>query len=277
MARVSLGRTGISVGRVGLGTVKLGRTAGLKYPAPVVIPDDQAALALLRAAHESGVNLIDTAPAYGSSETRLGTLLPQVAPRDRWVICTKAGERFDPAAEQGRGRSTWDFSPAALTQSVEQSLRALRTDRLDLVLLHFASSFEHEHAVIRSGEALAALARLRDQGKVRAIGASCAQVGAALDALAVCDVLMLTWNPQEQAMAPVIAAAPVRRVGVLVKKALASGHLGSESPAADPSANHPSSGDTLAWVLGTPGVDAVVLGTTRPDRLREAALLARGG
>ena len=71
-------------------TVKLGRNDGVKYPEPFSIPDDKEAHALLAAAKSLGINLIDTAPAYGTSEERLGTLL--AGEREDWIICTKVGE-----------------------------------------------------------------------------------------------------------------------------------------------------------------------------------------
>lgn len=76
MPQRALGRTGIVVSPLGLGTVALGRAEGLKYPRPVRIPTDEDALELLSRARAVGVNLIDTAPAYGLAEERLGSLLP---------------------------------------------------------------------------------------------------------------------------------------------------------------------------------------------------------
>lgn len=70
-----LGDTGLIVSPLGLGTVKLGRDQGVKYPNGFTIPDDAAARALLDQARALGINLIDTAPAYGVSEQRLGPLL----------------------------------------------------------------------------------------------------------------------------------------------------------------------------------------------------------
>ena len=67
-----LGSTGLRVSPLGLGTVKLGRDQGVKYPNGFTIPDDAAARALLDQARALGINLIDTAPAYGVSEQRLG-------------------------------------------------------------------------------------------------------------------------------------------------------------------------------------------------------------
>ena len=72
------------------------------------LPSDGRVRELLARARECGVNLIDTAPAYGTSEERLGALLDD---RERWVIVTKAGEEF------ADGRSHFDFSPEAIIRS----------------------------------------------------------------------------------------------------------------------------------------------------------------
>lgn len=256
--RRPLGTTGIEVSPVGLGTVTLGRTGGLKLARqPTRLPTDDEAIALLGAAHRAGVRLIDTAPAYGSSEERLGSLLPRVAPRGDWVLCTKAGEEFDPAADQGRGASTYDFSAAALTESLKRSLRRLRVDAIDIALLHFSRTTD-DAGILGQGEALAALLDLRDRGLVRAVGASVASVAGGHAALAAgAQVLMLTLNPSDTAMLPVAAEAARRGVGVIVKKALAGGTL---EPAR-----------ALSWSLAQPGVSCVVVGTSRPEHLLDAA------
>ena len=134
-----LGDTGLTVSALGLGTVKIGRDQGVKYPTPFSIPDDDAVRDLLARARELGINLIDTAPAYGRSEERLGHLLPN---RQDWVIVSKVGEEFSD------GDSHFDFSPAHTRASVERSLRRLNTDYLDCVLIH---SDGNDLDVLRSG------------------------------------------------------------------------------------------------------------------------------
>ena len=86
-----LGQTGLEVSRLGLGTVKFGRNQEVRYPNSFVLPSDQEIIDLLELAHSLGINLLDTAPAYGSSEQRIGRLLSN---RADWVICTKVGEEF---------------------------------------------------------------------------------------------------------------------------------------------------------------------------------------
>lgn len=248
-----LGSTGLTVSPIGLGTVKLGRTEGLKYPAPFHLPSDQEAVALLTAARDLGVTLIDTAPAYGVSEERLGRLLPLVAPRDRWLICTKAGESFE------RGVSTFEFSAASVTASVHRSLKRLRTDRLDIVLLH---SDGDDAAVIDRSGGLEALRALQSQGLIRAVGVSTKSLAGALRAVECCDVIMVTLNRDHTAELPAIQAANSKGVGVLVKKALRSGH--TPDPAGD-----------IRFALETPGVSSVVIGTSREANLRSNLAAAR--
>ncbi|MCL4742161.1 MAG: aldo/keto reductase [Phycisphaerales bacterium] len=239
----SLGRTGIMVSPLGLGTVALGRAEGLKYPKPVRIPTDDEARALLQRARDLDVNLIDTAPAYGSAEERLGSLLP--GRREDWIIITKAGEEY---------YQRYDFSPESIARSVERSLTRLRTDYLDAVLLHSDGVVE---AGTGADEAYDALALLRRRGLVRAIGASPKTEAGAFRAIDRCDVVMVTYNEQETEMSEAISRASERGVGVLVKKPLAGGR--TDDPAR-----------SLAFVFARGGVSAAVVGTTRPEHLEHS-------
>ncbi|MES2607042.1 MAG: aldo/keto reductase, partial [Pseudomonadota bacterium] len=81
-----LGSTGLQVSALGLGTVKFGRNSGVKYPTAFELPDDKAIRNLLALARELRINLIDTAPAYGTSEARIGELLTD---RKHWLLATK--------------------------------------------------------------------------------------------------------------------------------------------------------------------------------------------
>lgn len=238
----------MQVSELGLGTVKLGRTAGVKYPLAFELPGDAQAADLLAVARDLGINLIDTAPAYGTSEERLGKLLAGM--RDAWVICTKAGETFE------HGQSRFDFSAAAIRSSIEGSLRRLRTDHIEIALLHSDGDdlrlFEHD-------DGLSALARLRERGLVRAVGVSTKTLEGSLRTVERCDVVMLPLNMKEQACAPAVDAAHRAGKGVLVKKALASGHLGE------------SVRDGLHSVLSLHGVSSVVVGTINAEHLRANA------
>ncbi len=242
----ALGTTGLAVAPLSLGTVKLGRSEGVKYPTPVKIPDDREARALLNAARDLGINLLDTAPAYGTSETRLGHLLK--ADQDAWHICTKVGEEFTD------GRSYHDFSPAHCRASIDRSLMRLGRERLDLVLIH---SNGEDVAILEDTGLWAAVEDLRTAGKIGAIGLSHKTLAGAERALALgADVMMATLNRTHTEDAPVIARAAAGGCGVLIKKALESGH----GSAAD-----------LTWVAAQPGVHTIVIGTTSIEHLHANA------
>ncbi|MDZ7668519.1 MAG: aldo/keto reductase [Gammaproteobacteria bacterium] len=251
MERRPLGRTGMAVSVLGLGTVKLGRDQQVKYPRPFTLPDDAAATRLLEVARELGINLLDTAPAYGTSEARLGRLLH--GQRDDWVLCSKVGEEFVD------GRSFFDFSPEHTRRSVERSLRRLATDRLDVVLIH---SDGDDLAVLDHSGALETLMALRDAGHVRAVGMSHKTLAGGRRALELgCDVIMATLNLDYRDELPLIAEAGSAGCGVLIKKALASGHAGTAS---------------LQFAAAQPGVASLVVGTIDETHLRANAAAVSG-
>jgi aryl-alcohol dehydrogenase-like predicted oxidoreductase len=248
-----LGSTGITVSLLGLGTVKIGRNEGVKYPRGFDLPDDASVIALLEQVRALGITLIDTAPAYGRSEERLGQLLP--GSRSDWVIATKAGEWFED------GRSRFDFSAPAIIASVETSLRRLRTDYLDVVLLHSDGVDEAGDRFLSAAEALDGLKR---RGLIRASGFSGKTPDGARRMLDCVDVMMLTYNPGYTGDLPVIAEAAAAGKGVLIKKALASGH------AADPAL-------ALRMAAAIAGVSSIVVGTLSPANLRANAMALRAG
>lgn len=249
----TLGDTGIKVSLLGLGTVKIGRNEGVKYPRGFDLPDDDAVMALLDAARALGINLLDTAPAYGLSEERLGKLLP--GRREDWVIVTKAGETFE------NGASRFDFSAGAIRASVERSLKRLRTDCVDAVLLH---SDGEDEAGDRFLPAVEELASLKARGLIRASGFSGKTVAGFGRLMNHVDLLMATYNPDYTAEADVIARAARAGKGVLIKKALASGH------AHDPA-------KALAMAATLAGVSSIVVGTLSPANLRANAAAVMAG
>jgi aryl-alcohol dehydrogenase-like predicted oxidoreductase len=135
---------------------------------------------------------------------------------------------------------------------VLRSLDRLRLSRLDAVLLH---SDGVEEASGRFLPAMEALATLKGEGLIRATGFSGKSVPGNMAMIGIADMLMATYNRQETEQAPVIRAAGEKGLGVLIKKALSSGH------AADPAVD-------LAMAAGLAGVSAVVIGTLSPDHLR---------
>ncbi len=251
-----LGDTGILVSALGLGTVKLGRDQGVKYPGGFTIPDDRAALDLLARARDLGVNFIDTAPAYGNSEERLGQLLR--GQRDQWVICSKVGEEFKD------GQSSFDFSPEHVRNSVARSLRRLATDAIDLLLVH---SDGNDLQIIDQMGTLEALAELKSQGLIRAFGMSTKTVEGGIAAAPQSDVVMLTYNLIDQSERPVLDTCAELGKGALIKKALASGHLaGNYSDPVQAS---------MDLVFSHPGTSAAIIGTITPEHLESNCQAAK--
>lgn len=251
-----LGSTGLLVSPLGLGTVKLGRDQGVKYPQGFQIPDDDQARLLLRQARELGINLIDTAPAYGRSEERLGPLLR--GQRQEWVIVSKVGEEFV------EGVSQHDFSAAHTRFSVERSLQRLETDCIDLVLAH---SDGNDLAILNDSEVYQTLADLKREGKIHSFGFSGKTVEGGVKALEKGDCAMVTYNLNEQAEKAVIDYAATHGKGILVKKALASGHL---CLAAGTDPVHAS----FALLFAQTGIASAIVGTINPLHLAHNVAIA---
>ena len=252
----ALGKTGMEVSLLGLGTVKLGRNQGVKYPQQFNIPDDKEASALIALAHDSGINLIDTAPAYGNSEQRLGKLLK--GQRKDWLICSKVGEEFID------GQSLFNFSPAHTRFSVERSLRRLNTDVLDIVLIH---SDGNDEAILQRHGTLNTLAELKKEGKIRAIGMSTKTLAGGLLAATQSDVVMITWNLQHDTEVPVVDYCHQHGVGVLIKKALASGHAAQHLQPDSAIGGDPIK-QSFEMIFAHPGVSSAIVGTVNLDHLR---------
>lgn len=240
-----LANTEIALSAVGLGTVKFGRNQGIKYPNPFDLPDDQQILTLLDTAQALGINWFDTAPAYGSSEQRLGKLIR----RDEWLIASKTGEEFTD------GHSSFDFSARHTEYSINRSLERLQTDYLDLISIH---SDGDDLAIVHQTDCLEALQRAKAAGKVRAIGMSCKTVAGAIAALPHLDYLMLTLNPEYPTDIPAIEAAHQQQKGIIIKKAFGSGHLTQTHTITE-----------LAQYAFSQPITAIITGTLNPAHLTQ--------
>ena len=167
---VRLGTTNLTVTRLGLGTAPLG---GMYTPV-----GDAAATATVDRAWDLGLRFYDTAPlyGYGLSERRLGGALA-ARPRDSYVLATKVGRLLVPAGAADGAQEFWteesgvepvfDYSYDATMRSVDDSLRRLGADRIDV--LHIHDPDDHYEQAIDG--AYRALAELRAQGVIGAVGA----------------------------------------------------------------------------------------------------------
>jgi aryl-alcohol dehydrogenase-like predicted oxidoreductase len=158
----TLGQTGLRVSVFGIGTWQLAGPVTIDgKPDGFPDPGRDKAVALIRAAADLGINVIDTAPIYGAGEgeRRVGDAIH--SDRDRWVVVTKFG-----LGRGSAGERIVDASAAAIRPSVEASLQRLRTDHVDVLLYHSPPHLES----IDAGRC--ALEDLRREGKIRFHGIS---------------------------------------------------------------------------------------------------------
>lgn len=250
MDRRALGRTGLEVTPIGYGAFKIGRNEGVKYPTGYDLPSDDEAARILHGVLDLGINLIDTAPAYGLSEERIGRAL--ASRRDEFVLSTKIGETF------ANGESVYDFSREAVLRSVERSLQRLRTDTIDLLLVH---SDGNDIAIQRETPVIETLQAIKQRGVARCIGFSGKHCEGAREAFAWADVLMIDYSASRTDHEPIIREAADRRIGILIKKGLGSGQLPPE--------------DAIPFVLRHAGVSSLVIGGLNLGHLRQNIAIAQ--
>jgi aryl-alcohol dehydrogenase-like predicted oxidoreductase len=206
-----LGKTGMEVSRIAFGTWQLGGDWGSF--------DEDAAIAAIRHARELGVNFFDTAQAYGfgQSERVLGNALREELKRDRdsLVIATKGG--INPGSERPR-----DARRAWLRQGVEESLRYLELDHIDLYQVHWPD------VDTPAEETAQALQELVDEGKIRHVGVSnydAAQM-AAFDRARPVETLQPPYHLFRRGIEnEILPYTREQNIGVLVYSPLASGLL----------------------------------------------------
>jgi len=243
-----LGNTNILVSKLGLGTVKFGRNTGVNYSTQFNIPDDKTIKKLLSTAKELNINLLDTAPAYGSSEERLGTLLQNE--RHQWIICSKVGEEFN------NNQSSFNFTKEYIISCLHRTLKRLNTDYLDLLLIH---SDGQDEEIINTYQVFDTLINLKQQGLIRAFGMSSKTIVGGILTAKSADVVMVTLNLNHLEEIPVITEALKLNKGVLIKKSLDRGYLAIQ-PSMDLIFKNPE-------ILG---VHSVIMGTINPLHLKEA-------
>ena len=269
MQKRRLGQSHIYVSPLGLGTVKFGRNEAVKYPEAFSLPSMQTLDRLLNVAFDAGINLLDTAPAYGESEARIGKLLKNT--RNQWIISSKVGELFS------NGQSFFNFSRAHLNQSIEDSLKRLKTDYIDIILVHSNGA---DIDLIENDEVFATLEQWKQSGKIRAYGMSTKTIAGGLSTIRMADVAMITYNIKYQNEQVLIDFAKKQQKGIFVKKAFASGHLKKIEAYTKPThVSHTfiktTYSDALHFVLKEPGVTSVLIGTINEQHLLDNILCTR--
>ncbi|HTS17014.1 MAG TPA: aldo/keto reductase [Verrucomicrobiae bacterium] len=196
----AFGNTGLSVSPLGFGSAPVG----------FLEKDSRRAGEILNFLLDHGVNVIDTAECYAGAEDMIGQTVAHR--RNDYVLITKCGHKF-PGADGA------DWSPQLIRQSVESSLRRLRTDHLDVVLMHTPSL-----DVLKKGDVMAALVESRDAGKIRFLGFSGDNDDAAYAAgLPDVRVIETSLNICDQTnIEKVLPVATKRGLGVIAKRPIAN-------------------------------------------------------
>jgi aryl-alcohol dehydrogenase-like predicted oxidoreductase len=249
----ALAHTGVTFSQLSLGTVKFGRNKSVKYPTVYDLPSDAELSGLLAQAIHAGISTLDTAPAYGLSEERLGKLLNNQ--RQNWQIISKAGENYDAISDS----SHYDYSPRALAKNLENSLKLLRTDYLDCWMLHC----DGNDLANLNDEVLTTLDKARERGHVRSIGASTKTVEGGRYALQHLDCVMTTASLDKPIAQELLSDATRLNKSLLLKKIYDSGW-------ALTSGNKESiMRNTLYDLFSHPAVCSAVIATTSPLHLLE--------
>lgn len=237
--------------RVGAGLTRLGRPWGVTR-APV--PTEHEARVFLETAMSLGVDIFDTAPSYGESESRLGHFLAALgtAERARAFVATKFGEAWDGASDE----IVVDHSYAALARSLERSLD--RLGHIDLIQLHRSTADALCSAEVRRAFALA-----RTLG-VPAIGASVSRVEDARVALETLGVewLQFPYHVGNAYMEPAFALAIEHGARVLVNRPFGMGAIVQQGEGGFPES-------AFRFILGQRFCGAILTGTASPAHLRE--------
>jgi D-threo-aldose 1-dehydrogenase len=264
---------------------------------------DEAAAATLQAAWDAGIRAFDTAPHYGVglSERRIGDFLAG-RPRAEFVVSTKIGRRLVPAAGPGSVegadefygtptlRRVRDYSADGARRSLEDSLRRLRLDRVDIALIHDPD----DHRAEALDGAYSALAGLRADGTVEAIGVGVNSASLAewfvsrcdLDCVLVAGRYTLLDDSAARSLFPLcrsrgvaVLAGGVFNSGVLADPAdgarydyalAAPGVLARARRIAEVCARYdvPMAAAALCYVLRHPAVTAAVVGARSADEIR---------
>ncbi|WP_231387112.1 aldo/keto reductase [Nocardia sp. BMG111209] len=301
----SLGDTGMDISALGFGTWVI---AGSGWQYSWGATEDEASIAAIRHAVDRGLNWIDTAPAYGvgHAESLVGRALSGIPESERPFVFTKTGLVWEDGDDL-LGPPRRIMRPEAIRRDLEQSLRRLRIDHIDLYQVHWpdtGAAFGSEAPGTGSTpleEYWQVMADLREQGVVRAIGLSNHDVGQLdrAEAVAHVDVIQPPFSAVNRTAADEIAWAAKHSTGVIVYSSLQSGLLTGAFAADrvlgadDWRSGHPDfttglaanlalveafrpiarrhevsvAEVALAWTVAWPGVTGAIVGARTPEQI----------
>lgn len=279
MPTATLGRTGLSVTRLGYGAMEV-RGTRIWGGRPVT---DTEADTILNAVLDSGITFIDTANDYGRSEEYIGKFLSQR--RSEFVLATKCG-----CTVVHKDENTDDtphvWTRENLFRGLHESLSRMKTDYVDVMQLHNPSVEQTEQ-----NDLVAALLEMKEQGKVRWIG--CSSTVPHLEKyieMGVFDVFQIPYSALERQHEQLIQKAADAGAGVIVRGGVARGEPGVGLGNKDRWATwesvkmdellEPGESRTsflLRWTLNQPGMATNIVGTKSPEHLAENVAAALRG
>ena len=279
MKQTKLGQSGVDISVLGIGTNKVG---GHNYYKDL---SEQEGKDFVKEAISLGINFIDTADVYGHgrSEELIGEVLREIStPREEIILATKGGVEWQKDRKNNK--------PAHLRQALEASLKRLNQDYVDLYYLHFP---DDETPI---SESVGELKRLKEEGKIRAIGVSNLNLQQLTEATRETEIAALQsgYNMFDRKVEnDVLPFCAKTNISFIPYFPLASGLLGGRYKVTDPVPAGREEGDfrakvakaeklkviaegkqttlpnlALAWLLAQNGVDAVIPGGRRPEQVK---------
>jgi len=258
-----LGRTGLQVTTLGYGAMEIRNRA--ERPST-----DAEAERVLNAVLDAGINYIDTSIDYGESEERIGRYL--ASRRSEYYLASKCG---CPVGEVGGTRAPHVFTAENVIAGVEQSLRSLQTDYLDLVQFHHSPS---RAALMEGG--LEALQDLQARGKVHFIGMS-GTIPNLKDQIemGVFDVFQVPYSALQREHEELIQEASEAGAGIVIRGGVARGDPArerggfwdkwQEAEIDDLLDGMPRTEFLLRFTISNPDLDTTIVGTTSPEHLAQ--------
>jgi aryl-alcohol dehydrogenase-like predicted oxidoreductase len=285
----TLGRTGAVVTQLGYGAMELRGPGGTFRSGRTL--DDAEIDRLLNSVLDAGINMIDTSPDYGDSEEHIGRCISRR--RSEYFLASKCGCPVGQSAPTGFGREHI-FTRDNIRAGVEQSLRRMRTDHLDLVQFHASPA----RSTLEDNDSVAELQALRDEGKIRFLGMS-GTLPNLTDhiAMGVFDAFQIPYSAVEREHEGAISDAAKAGAGTIIRGGVARGlpepptgvpeqyaqmfqvrrDRFDQASAADLFGDMSSMEFMLRFTISHPALHTTIVGTSNIEHLKENIAAAAKG